>query len=154
MSVEKRTPHVGLFMRQPRLLPGLPRFPKKIGWADELRPPYLFRRLPSNGAGRALVTLCISVASKRWGWHNVARRLFRQEVQEQMQDLFDQRGMLHRVGDGDAEAVWREARRAATRVPRFAPSLAVHLAYMGALDHADQHGLAANIQQNLARQAG
>jgi predicted Zn-dependent protease len=40
------------------------------------------------------------------------------------------------VGDGDAEAVWREARRAAARAPRFAPSLAVHLAYMGALDHA------------------
>jgi tetratricopeptide (TPR) repeat protein len=47
------------------------------------------------------------------------------------------------VGDGDAEAVWREAHRAATRAPRSAPNLAVHLAYMGALDHAAvlAHGL-------------
>ena len=40
------------------------------------------------------------------------------------------------VGDGDPEAVWREARMATVTAPAFAPNLAVHLAYLGALDHA------------------
>ena len=44
------------------------------------------------------------------------------------------------VGDGDPESVWREAQMASLRAPEVAPNLAVHLAYLGALDHAEELG--------------
>jgi hypothetical protein len=73
------------------------------------------------------------------------RRVEALRTLQNLEPLFRQRGSLgayhdalaqHHAGDGDVEAVWREARLAVDLDPDAAGFLAIQLAYLGDLEHA------------------